>query len=128
MNKTYTVSVTRDGKWWMIAVPELDALTQARRIDDVATAAKELIALETGVSLADVEIEQHIELEPGGEDLAAHVADIKAQRARLSEEEARVKASTEAFAKRLAGAHVPVRDIGSLLGVTFQRASQLVNS
>ena len=124
MNKTYTVSVTRDGKWWMIAVPELDALTQARRIDDVATAAKELIALETGVSLADVEIDQHIELEPGGEDLAARVADIKAQRARLSEEEARVKASTE----ELAGAHVPVRDIGSLLGVTFQRASQLVNS
>lgn len=65
MNKTYTVSVTRDGKWWMIAVPELDALTQARRIDDVPTAAKELIALETGVALADVEIEQHIELEPG---------------------------------------------------------------
>ena len=78
--------------------------------------------------LADVEIDQHIELEPGGEDLAARVADIKAQRARLSEEEARVKASTEAFAKQLAGAHVPVRDIGSLLGVTFQRASQLVNS
>ncbi|OZE81381.1 HicB family toxin-antitoxin system [Rhodococcoides fascians] len=128
MSKTYTVSITRDGKWWMIAVPELDALTQARRIDDVATAAKELIALETGVSLSDVEIEQHIELEPGGEDLAARVADIKAQRAHLSEEEARVKASTEAFAKHLAGAHVPVRDIGSLLGVTFQRASQLVNS
>ncbi|MCX6489388.1 HicB family toxin-antitoxin system [Rhodococcus sp. IEGM 1401] len=128
MSKTYTVSITRDGKWWMITVPELDALTQARRIDDVATAAKELIALETGVALADVEIEQHIELEPGGEDLAARVADIKAQRARLSEEEARVKASTEAFAKQLAGAHVPVRDIGSLLGVTFQRASQLVNN
>lgn len=112
----------------MIAVPELDALTQARRIDDVHTAAKELIALETGVALADVEIEQHIQLEPGGEDLAVHIAEIATQRARLAEDEARVKASTEAFAKKLATAQVPVRDIGSLLGVTFQRASQLVNN
>lgn len=63
MNKTYTVSVSRDGKWWMTAVRTLDVLTQARRIDDVPTAAKELIALETGVAL--VEIEQRIELEPG---------------------------------------------------------------
>lgn len=126
MSKTYTVSVTRDGKWWMIAVPELDALTQARRIEDVPTAAKELIALEIGVALADVEIDQHIEL--GGEDLAPLISEIAAQRARLVEDEARVKASTEAFAKQLASAQVPVRDIGALLGVTFQRASQLVNS
>lgn len=126
MSKTYTVSVTRDGKWWMIAVPELDALTQARRVDDVPTAAKELIALETGVALSDVEIDQHIEL--GGEDLAVRIAEITTQRARLAEDEARVRASTEAFAKKLADAQVPVRDIGALLGVTFQRASQLVNS
>jgi hypothetical protein len=58
------VDITWDGKWWMIAVPELDALTQARRIEDVATAATESIALETGVAIADVEIEQHI-LSPG---------------------------------------------------------------
>lgn len=58
----------------------------------------------------------------------ARGAQIKEQRAKLSEEEARVKASTEAFAKELASAHVPVRDIGALLGVTFQRASQLVNN
>lgn len=64
MTKTYPVGVTRDGKWWMVTVPELDALTQARRIEDVATAATELIALETGVAIADVEIEQHI-LNPG---------------------------------------------------------------
>lgn len=121
MSKTYAVSITRDGKWWMIAVPELDVLTQARRIDNVPTMAKELIALETGVPLADVEIDQRIELQPGGEDVATRVAQIKEQRAKLSEEEARVKASTEAFAKELASAHVPVRDIGALLGVTFQR-------
>lgn len=65
MSTTYKVEVTRDGKWWMIAIPELGALTQARRIEDVPTLARELIALEAGVALADVAIEQRIELVAG---------------------------------------------------------------
>ncbi len=75
MSTTYTVSVTRDGKWWMVAVPELNA-----------------------------------------------------RRDRLEAEEAKVRADTAAFARELAAAQVPVRDIGTLLGVTFQRVSQLVNT
>ncbi|MDJ0363117.1 HicB family toxin-antitoxin system [Rhodococcus sp. H29-C3] len=126
MSKIYSVSVTRDGKWWMISVPELDALTQARRIDDVPTMARELIALETGVALDEVEIEERIEL-ASGEDLSTRVRAIKDRRVQLLEDEAHVKSETQRFAKELADAHIPVRDIGSLLGVTFQRASQLVN-
>lgn len=128
MSTTYKVEVTRDGKWWMIAIPELDALTQARRIEDVPTMARELIALEAGVALADVAIEQRIELVAGGEDLAARVRTIRERRARLSEEEARVQTDMARFAKELAAADVPVRDIGSLLGVAHQRVSQLVNN
>ncbi|MFC8181612.1 HicB family toxin-antitoxin system [Rhodococcus sp. NPDC057297] len=128
MSTAYKVEVTRDGKWWMIAIPELDALTQARRIDDIPTMARELIALETGVALADVAIEQRIELAAGGEDLAQRVRTIRDRRARLSEEEARVQTEMAQFAKELAAADVPVRDIGSLLGVAHQRVSQLVNN
>nr|WP_256982958.1 HicB family toxin-antitoxin system [Rhodococcus sp. 06-418-1B] len=128
MSTTYKVEVTRDGKWWMIAIPELDALTQARRIEDVPTMARELIALEAGVALADVAIDQRIELVAGGEDLAARVRTIRDRRARLSEEEARVQTEMAEFAKELAAADVPVRDIGSLLGVAHQRVSQLVNN
>ncbi|OZC83501.1 HicB family toxin-antitoxin system [Rhodococcus sp. 06-418-1B] len=112
----------------MIAIPELDALTQARRIEDVPTMARELIALEAGVALADVAIDQRIELVAGGEDLAARVRTIRDRRARLSEEEARVQTEMAEFAKELAAADVPVRDIGSLLGVAHQRVSQLVNN
>lgn len=128
MSTTYKVEVTRDGKWWMIAIPELNALTQARRIEDVPTMARELIALETGVALTDVAIEQRIELVTGGEDLAERVRIIRDRRARLSEEEARVQTDMAQFAKELAAADVPVRDIGSLLGVAHQRVSQLVNN
>lgn len=30
MTHTYNAEVTRDGKWWMVAIPELDGLTQAQ--------------------------------------------------------------------------------------------------
>lgn len=89
MSTTYTVSVTRDGEWWMVAVPELDALTQARRLGDVDTAARELVALETGTAVDEVSIDVHVEL---------------------------------------AAARVPVRDIATLLGVTFHRVSRLVDT
>lgn len=36
---TYEVSVTRDGAWWMVAVPALDAVTQARTLGEVDAAA-----------------------------------------------------------------------------------------
>ncbi|SFA57014.1 hypothetical protein SAMN05444374_11156 [Rhodococcoides kroppenstedtii] len=128
MSTTYTVSVTRDGEWWMVAVPELDALTQARRLGDVDTAARELVALETGTALDEVSIDVHVELTAGDGDLTARVADLRARRERIEVEEAKVRDDTATFARELAAARVPVRDIATLLGVTFHRVSRLVNT
>src|SRR5665647_2131575 len=33
--KTYDITVTREGKWWMVAVPAIDGLTQARRLSEI---------------------------------------------------------------------------------------------
>jgi hypothetical protein len=44
---TYTVRVTREGKWWMIRVPDIDGLTQARRLAEVDDMARSLIAMTT---------------------------------------------------------------------------------
>ena len=60
---TYEVSVTRDGAWWMVAVPALDAVTQARTLGEVDAAARELVALDTGTALDEVNISVHVEAE-----------------------------------------------------------------
>lgn len=39
----YTVRVTRDGKWWMVAIPEIDGLTQARDQREVEVMARDYI-------------------------------------------------------------------------------------
>jgi hypothetical protein len=41
---TYQATVTREDGWWMVHVPAIDGLTQARRLADAPTMARELVA------------------------------------------------------------------------------------
>jgi predicted RNase H-like HicB family nuclease len=43
--RTYQVVVAREDEWWMITVPELDAVTQARCVDEIEYMARDLIAI-----------------------------------------------------------------------------------
>ncbi|MCA2303176.1 hypothetical protein JF770_06355 [Mycobacterium intracellulare] len=53
---TYNYTVTRDGRWWMIHVPEIDQLTQARHEGEIELMARELIAVSTNTPIADIEV------------------------------------------------------------------------
>jgi len=44
MGQTYTVNVTGEGRWWMVVIPELDGLTQARNLREVEVMARDYIA------------------------------------------------------------------------------------
>ena len=52
--KSYDVVVTREGRWWMIEIPELDGLTQVRRVDKVEKMAREYIAVTLDAPLSQV--------------------------------------------------------------------------
>ena len=56
MTKTYAVTVTREGRWWMLSVPDIDGLTQVRRIEDAELMARELIAVTLDIRLEDVAV------------------------------------------------------------------------
>lgn len=45
--KSYAVEAVREGKFWMVSIPELDGLTQARTFSEIPTMAKEWIELTT---------------------------------------------------------------------------------
>ena len=129
MSERYEVTVIRVGKWWMIEVPALgdDGVTQARRLGEAELMARELIAVSTGKPLADITVVAHVKLDPEGSDLAERAQQIKRERERAAKVEAAAVESARALAHEMAAASVPVRDIGQLLNVSFQRASQLVN-
>jgi hypothetical protein len=120
----YRVVVTRDGRWWMISVPEVDGLTQARRLADVEQMARELIAVTLDVRLSEVAVEiafGDIDGIPVGSCIET-ISKEKAEAARL-EEDAALK--TKTLVKELVAHNVPLRDIGAMLGLSFQRVHQL---
>ena len=124
---TYEAHVTRDGKWWMIYVPAVDGLTQARRISDVTRMAKELIAVTLDVPLSTVDV--HVaSLVVDGVDVLERARQVRAAREQAAKLESEAVDGAAALAHELADEGVPVRDIGEVLGVSYQRAHQLVTA
>ncbi len=128
MTATYEVDVERDGKWWMINVPEIDGLTQARRLSEVEDMARSLISVSTDTPLTDIDVKiESIHVSPHLADVVELTRDIKAKRNVIRELEATVHRDSREFAYFLEAEGIPVRDIAELLGVSPQRVSQLLN-
>ena len=122
----YQVDVTRDGRWWMVSIPEIDGLTQTRRLGDAVRMAREHIAvtLDLPLSTVDVTLRSISVDDVAVSDEAAAIERDRAEAERLNGE-ARTRA--ERLAKALADRSVPMRDIGTVLQVSHQRAHQLAS-
>lgn len=122
--KTYNIKVYREGKWWMVEIPELDGLTQARRLGEAQLMGREWIALATEAEVEDVDVSVEVILPAAA---SALIEGTSLQR----EIAARATAAAADFhrlaARELTAAGLPVRDVGFALGVSHQRAHQLVN-
>ena len=125
--KTFDVNVTREGKWWMVEVPELDGLTQARRLAEVGQMASEWIALTLELPLSEVEV-NITEVDVAGLDVHAAGELVAQLREDVRQLEALISGITAATAKKLVGEGVPTRDVAEVLGLSHQRISQIVGT
>jgi len=50
----YQASAQREGRWWLISVPELDAVTQARTIKEIDEMARGLVSALLDIDENDV--------------------------------------------------------------------------
>lgn len=123
--KTFDVNVTREGRWRMVSIPELDGLTQARRLSEVGQMAREWIALTTDAPLSEIEVRV------SGVDVAG--LDVKATGDLVAQLRDDVRQLEEIIADLTAGTArlrtsegVPTRDVAEVLGVSHQRVSQFV--
>ena len=130
MNYEYKIEVTREGRWWMVKIPEVDGLTQARRLSEAETMAREYIALYLGVPIDNVKVETaSVRMEqPEFAELLDEAREIKRKRAEAQELEREATTRAQQFAHWLTTYGVPVRDIAELLDVSPQRVSQLANA
>ncbi|WP_282947594.1 hypothetical protein [Cellulomonas endometrii] len=123
----YTANVTREGRWWMVAVPEVDGLTQARRLSEAGTMARELVSLVLDVDPDAFDLTVDV-VSVDGVEVRDRLAEIERERAEAADLERRLAQHTRSLARDLAARDVPQRDIGAILGVSHQRANQLLAS
>lgn len=119
----YRVTARRVGEWWALEVPDLPGVfSQAKRLERADEAAREAIAVMLDIDPASVAVDVVPILSAEEKAVVAEVA--KAQKA------ARVAADAERQAMQKAAAvltrDLSQRDAGRVLGVSFQRVSQLL--
>lgn len=121
----YTAHVTRDGRFWLIHVPEIDRHTQARKLSEIEPMTRDLIAVMQTVEPDSFDIDVTITMPAEVNQHLKRASGLRAEEARARTEAA---AEVRAAALALKEAGVPLRDLGKLLGVSYQRAHQLVSS
>lgn len=123
--KKITATASRDGAFWLVYVPEVDQYTQGRNLANAKDMARDLAATLWDVPIDEVELESFvIELPDEVRTELERTVELR-ERAALANSEA-AQASREAAQLMHERHHMTVRDIGAALGVSHQRAAQLV--
>jgi hypothetical protein len=123
--RTYTVKTERSGNWWAFSIPEIPgALGQAKRLGQVDVEARDVIAMMLEVDEDSFGIQLDVKLDPETEHI---VAEAKDARAKLEDFQRIAAEQSRKAAERLKSkTGLSTRDIGSLLGISFQRVSQVL--
>ncbi|BDZ42159.1 hypothetical protein GCM10025865_14580 [Paraoerskovia sediminicola] len=122
----YEARVTHEDGWWMIRVDGV-GVTQARRLSEARTMVREFIAVSTD-DLEPEDVDVTVEVMVEAVDILQAVASIRAEREEAARLEADAAARAKALARQLSDAGLSLRDVGAALGVSHQRAHQLVSA
>lgn len=121
---TYQATVERDGRFWLIRVADVGA-TQARHLREVEEMARDLIVNINDVQPEQVEVSWRVVLP---RPVRRHLDEAARLRQEAAVTLSDAAAELRLAARELKAAGLPLRDIGLALGVSHQRAHQLVSS
>ncbi|MEI2713380.1 MAG: hypothetical protein V9G04_08790 [Nocardioides sp.] len=110
----------------MIEVPEIDGLTQARRVGEIEDQARSLIAVTLDVPLSEVAVVIRSVL-VGDIDALALAREVEQRRASAASAEQQAAAALRDAVSQLVARDAATRDVGELLGISHQRVSQIAS-
>jgi DUF2075 family protein len=119
----YTARCHREGRWWVVEVPELGHTTQARRLDKVEEMVRSLVRMFTDADPSSANVTVDVAFADDNTQVEVELARDSRARAAAAQREA-TERLTQA-AQLLSAQGFSVRDIGVLLGLSYQRAQQL---
>lgn len=121
---TYTAHATRCEGWWAVEVVEVPGLfTQAKRLDQIPEMVRDALELFPELEPAPANAQVIVVPEERFAALSQEVSDLRSQ-ASLAQSAA--SEASQKAARQLSADGLSYRDIGTLLGVSFQRAQALV--
>lgn len=121
--KTYRVVAERHDKWWLLEVPEIPGtFSQVRRLDQVDEWIRDAISLMLEIPEDSFNIDLDVRLP---KDELAELRAVKAAQKAVTQAQEESSTRTKSLVARLKDEGLTVRDIGTMLGVSYQRVSQL---
>ncbi|MGV1034599.1 MAG: hypothetical protein ACOYBP_05180 [Microbacteriaceae bacterium] len=122
---TYTVDATKSGQWWALQCREFPgAISQVRHLSE-AEIITEAISWIADVPESEVEIQLVPKLPA---EIEQHVTEAERLRRAAAQANSSAAAERQKAAAALRDAGIAYRDIGQILGVSHQRAHQLVKA
>jgi DUF2075 family protein len=119
----YTARCHREGHWWVVEVPELGHTTQARRLDKIAEMVRGLVQVFTDDDPSSATVTVDVAFIDDNTRVEVELARDSRTRAAAAQREAKERLTQAA--QLLSAQGFSVRDIGVLLGLSYQRAQQL---
>lgn len=121
--KTYRVVAERHDKWWLLEVPEIPGtFSQVRRLDQVDEWIRDAISLMLEIPEDSFNIDLDVRLP---KDELAELRAVKAAQKAVTQAQEESSTRTKSLVAKLKDEGLTVRDIGTMLGVSYQRVSQL---
>lgn len=119
----YTARCVRSGRWWAVEIPGVNGgiYTQARRLDQVESMARDAIALTLDVPPDSLDI-RVVPVLP--EEWQACLDEVREARQSAADAERCAQTTVNRFIRRLVDGGLTVRDVGVLLGLSYQRVAK----
>ncbi|WEV66139.1 hypothetical protein [Bifidobacterium sp. ESL0764] len=119
--ESYPVTIEAGEKYWILTIPGV-GVTQARKLSEVDDMARDLIEIMTGdqnfAMTKEVKFPEEVE---------AHLEAMKRYREQSKKANTLAARESRKAAKGLRQIGLTLRQIGQAMGISYQRASQLVN-
>jgi hypothetical protein len=116
------------GRWWAVEIPDLNdggIFTQARHLQEVPAMAAEAVALILQIDQAQIDVQVQVQLPPSAR---AHLDAAERLRAQAAAAQHAAAEEARAAARALRETGLPLREVGAALGVSYQRAHQLLSA
>jgi hypothetical protein len=122
----YTAVARREGGWWTLEVLGVaNAVTQARRLEQAEDAVRDMLAALLNVPSESFDVAIQPEF-PAGSQAQLHLEEAREARAAADRAQEWAREATGRAVRSLRGEGLPVRDIGTLIGVSYQHIARLL--